>query len=119
MKYLPLLLLVTLLSACQKPTPTAAALNGRMDAADSISNSATRDDALTKLAAGAAAANDLEVTTKALERINNFAQKDQAEQTCATLLAKQSETRAAAKVAGMINSIELRDRTPQAVAKGP
>jgi hypothetical protein len=117
MKYFQLLFLVMLFSACQKQTPTAATLRGSLDAASSITNTASRDDALGELAIHAAEAKDLEVTKQALGRITSVDAKDKAAEAAALAFAKKAETKAATEIARMINSTALQDRTLNAVAK--
>ena len=117
MKYLLLLLVVALFSACQKQSSTAASLRGRLDAASSIMDVASRDEAFAKLATDAAEAKNAEVSKQAIGSILSVNTKDHAAEAAALALAKQAETSSATEIARMILDTTIRDRTLKAVAK--
>ena len=118
MKYLGLLLAVVLLSACDKQPATASALQGRLEAALSISEPNSHNEALGKVATDAADAKDIPTTTKAIESISDPNLKNNTAAKCALALSKMTEPKAATGIAQLITDPNLHNNTLQAIAKG-
>ena len=118
MKYLGLLLAVMLLSACDKQSATGSALQGRLEAAKSISEPNSRDGSLGNVAIDAANAKDISTTTKALESMSEQNLKNSTAATCALALSKLTEPKSATVIAQLITDPNLRNSTLQTIARG-
>ena len=119
MKYPGLLLaVVVLLSACGKQSPSDPAMQGRLEAANAISEPNSRNGSLAKLALDAANAKDLRTTTKALDSINEPNLKNSTAATCALAFSTNHDTKTATEIAQLISDPNLRNNTLQSIAKG-
>jgi len=118
MKFIGLLFIIAFLSSCHKQPATSVALQGRLDAANLISEPNARNEALGKLAIDAAGAKDIQIATAAIESINEPNRKNSTAETCALVLSRNVEPKAATAVAQLISDPNVRNRTLQAIAQG-
>ena len=118
MKYLGLLLAAMLFSACDKQPATGSALQGRLEAAKSISEPNARNESLGKVAIAAANAKDISTTTKALEGMSDPNQMNSTAATCALTLSKLTEPKSATAIAQLITDPNLRNSTLRTIATG-
>jgi hypothetical protein len=91
---------------------------GRLAAAKAISNSAAKDEALSKLAVDAGTHGEGDIVKQAIGAMNNSASKDNAAQKSALRLAKAGKGEDATDVAKMISNTAARDQTLAKLAKG-
>lgn len=115
------LLVVANLAGCNREAPRTQApdqLKGRLDAANGISNSTERNEALKSVAQDAAEAGVVEVTVKAVEGISNTTMRSEVAATCARKLAKRGETKGATDVAQLITNSTLKNEVLGEIAKG-
>jgi hypothetical protein len=113
-----LLAAVLLMSACGKQSTSDPAMQGRLDAANAISEPNSRNGALAQLAIDAANAKDVRATTKALDGINEPSLKNSTAATCALAFSGKRETKTATEIAQLISEPSLRNSTLQSIAKG-
>jgi hypothetical protein len=102
------------------PVDAAAAPSsyaGRLEAALSISNVGTRDEALATLALDAAGGGDAASADAAIDGISNVGLRDQTAADAAARLAKSGKEGAVA-IARRIGNVGLRDDTLARIAKG-
>jgi hypothetical protein len=100
------------------PAPGQGALASRYDAAIAISNTASKDDALKRLAVDAGEAADGEIARKAVAAISSSSVKDAAASKAALKLAKAGLGDDANAVARLITNTSVRDQTLAKLAKG-
>ena len=118
MKYLGLLLVVMLLSACDKQSSAGSPLQGRLEAANAISDPNARNESLGKVAIDAANAKDIPTTTKAIKSISEPNRMNSTAATCAIALSSKTEPKSATAIAQLITDPNLRNSTLQTIAKG-
>jgi hypothetical protein len=116
MKCLGLLLAVVLLSACEKQP--ASPLQGRLEAANSISEPNARNESLGKVAIDAANAKDTATSARAIESITNPNLMNSTAATCALALSKKADPKSATTIAQLISDPNLRNSTLQTIATG-
>jgi len=104
--------------AADRVTPGNANFGSRLDAAKAIGNTATRDEALSRVARDAAAGGDAETAKKAVEAVGNSAKKDEAGSEAALALGKAGRVAEANAVARLIGNSSARDQTLAKIAKG-
>ena len=118
MKYRGLLLAVVLLSACDKQPAKGSPLQGRLEAANSISEPNARNESLGKVAIDAANAKDIPTTTKAIGSITDPNLMNSTAATCALALSKKAEPKSATAIAQLITDPNLRNSTLHTIAIG-
>ena len=91
---------------------------GKLEAALAISDRVTRDTALAKLAAEAAAEGEAKVVTIALSKINDAHTKDRTAATCVDVLIQAGKSHEATEVAKSIANSSTRDSALTRVAGG-
>ncbi len=97
---------------------TKAGYMDRYEAANAISNSTTKDEALAAVAVDAAKGGDGEVVKKSVQSISNSAANDTAASTAAVALANVGKGKEAREVAQMIHNSAKKDDTLAKIAKG-
>src|ERR1051326_6190256 len=105
-------------SATPTDGPGQANFAGRLEAADAITNVATKDAALLKLAQDAAAAKNIGLAKKAVDAITNTVTKDNAAGKAALTLGKLGMGKEALAVAQSITNSVTRDGVLAKLAKG-
>jgi hypothetical protein len=118
MKYLGLFFAAVLLSACNKQPVAASPMQGRLEAANSISEPNARNEALGKVAIDAANAKDMATTTKAIEGITLPALMNSTAATCALAFSRKADPKSATTIARLISEPNLRNSTLQSIATG-
>ena len=100
-----------------KPPQSPEQLNGRLEAAGKIANSADKSDALKVVAVDAADSGVVEVVIKAIDGIPNISTKDDTAETCALKLMKRGDTKAATTVAEKITNQATKNAVLGKIAK--
>ena len=95
---------------------TSTDFKGRLKAAQKITNSGTKNEALSKLAKDAAKAGEGEIVKQAIDDINQSGTKNLAASVAAVSLAEAGEGSAAVEVAAMINESGAANETFSKVA---
>ena len=116
LRHLGLLFIVILLSACDKQA--ASPFQGRLEAANAISEPNARNQSLGKVALDAANALDISTTKKAIESMNEPNLMNSTAATCALALSKKADPKSATTIAQLISDPNLRNSTLQTIAKG-
>jgi hypothetical protein len=98
--------------------PAPGGFASRLVAAKAIADMTAQDDALSQLAADAAAGGDGETAKQAVRAISSLEKKDQAASGAALHLAKIGKGDDANAVALLISTVSIRDQTLARIAKG-
>ena len=118
MKYLTLLLAVMLLVACDKQPVTVSPLQGRLEAANSISDPNAKNQSLSKVAIDASNASDISTAKKAIDSMTEPNLMNSTAATCAIALSKKTDAKSATTIAQLISDPNLRNSTLQTIATG-
>ena len=102
-----------------KPSPAPSAISGeRLKAAKAITDPATRNAALAKVALAAASPEGSQIAHQAITIMADPALKDSTASECAKRLAKYSDVAAARQIAMLIGDPALRNATLAHLAEG-
>jgi len=101
-----------------RPPQTPEQLNGRLEAAGKIPNTAERSDAYRVIALDAADSGITDAVVKAIEGISNIGLRDEAAEACALKLMKRGDTKGATNVAEKINNTSKKSEVLGKIAKG-
>lgn len=93
-------------------------LKGRLDAANAISNTTEKNEALKSVAQDAADSGVVEVALKAVEGISNTTTRNEVAAACSRKLAKRGDTKGATDVAQLISNTTLKNEVLAEIAKG-
>jgi hypothetical protein len=107
--------------ATAPPTPAtvnSGQLAARLTAALEIATVSSRDEALGKLAADAAAAGEKAVTLKAIQQVASLSDRDRYAAVAARRLAQAGSAEGALEVARTISAVSTRDETLKQIATG-
>jgi hypothetical protein len=101
-----------------KPAQTPEQLQGRLTAADAMTNASEKNDVLQVIAQDAADSGAGDVVLKALGKITNASTRNDTAEACALSLAKRGDTRAATAIAQQISNASLKNDVLAKIAKG-